>query len=198
MDGRDRGTPVGVIGLGLIGGALARRLVQTGEAPVVFDLRADAVDAAVGAGAIAAPSARAVAERCEIVLLCVQTDEQCMAAVCGDDGALAGARPGGCIAVISTVLPAAVPPVALPPEPELLVLLLLLPRHAEVVSATATVRTAIVVMGRPRICAPVYPLLRSRRADSPSTPGVIRFTDRYSPPHSGSRSRAGNPTVTNR
>ena len=55
MDGRDRGTPVGVIGLGLIGGALARRLVQTGEAPVVFDLRADAVDAAVGAGAIAAP-----------------------------------------------------------------------------------------------------------------------------------------------
>ena len=108
MDGRDRGTPVGVIGLGLIGGALARRLVQTGEAPVVFDLRADAVDAAVGAGAIAAPSARAVAERCEIVLLCVQTDEQCMAAVCGDDGALAGARPGGCIAVISTVLPATI------------------------------------------------------------------------------------------
>ena len=41
---------------------------------MVFDLRADAVDAAVGAGAIAAPSARAVAERCEIVLLCVQTD----------------------------------------------------------------------------------------------------------------------------
>ena len=66
------------------------------------------MDAAVGAGAIAAPSARAVAERCEIVLLCVQTDEQCMAAVCGDDGALAGARPGGCIAVISTVLPATI------------------------------------------------------------------------------------------
>jgi 3-hydroxyisobutyrate dehydrogenase-like beta-hydroxyacid dehydrogenase len=108
MSDRDGTVSVGVIGLGLIGGALARRLVETGDAPVVFDLRADAVHAAVGAGAIAARSCAELARRCDIVLVCVQSDEQCVAAVHGDGGVLDGARPGACIAVLSTVLPATI------------------------------------------------------------------------------------------
>lgn len=99
---------VGVIGLGLIGAALSRRLVATGEPPIVYDLRAEAVDAAVAAGSIAAASSREVAERCDIVLVAVQTDDQCVHAVTGPDGVLAGARPGTCIAVLSTVLPATI------------------------------------------------------------------------------------------
>ena len=99
---------VGIIGLGLIGGTLARRLVKNGDAPVVFDLRPEAVDSAVEAGAIGARSSRELAERCDLVFVCVQTDDQCVAAVSGDEGLLEGARPGTCISVLSTVLPSSI------------------------------------------------------------------------------------------
>jgi 3-hydroxyisobutyrate dehydrogenase-like beta-hydroxyacid dehydrogenase len=99
---------VGIIGLGLIGRALARRLIETGDAPVVFDVRDHALDAAVADGAIAAPSSRAVAERSDVVLVCVQTDEQCADAVVGPGGVLLGAKPGTCVAVVSTVRPATI------------------------------------------------------------------------------------------
>ncbi len=99
---------VGIVGLGLIGGALARRLGNNGDAPIVFDLRQELVEAAVEAGASAVGSSRELAERCDLVLVCVQTDEQCVAAISGDDGLLQGAVPGSCIAVLSTVMPATI------------------------------------------------------------------------------------------
>jgi 3-hydroxyisobutyrate dehydrogenase-like beta-hydroxyacid dehydrogenase len=99
---------LGVVGLGLIGGALARRLVKSGDAPMVFDLKPDAIQSAVEDGAIAANSAMELAEQCDIVLVCVQTDDQCVAAVSGENGVLEGARPGTCIAVLSTVMPSTI------------------------------------------------------------------------------------------
>ena len=84
-------TSVGVIGLGLIGSALAHRLTATGDAPLVFDVKPEAVEGAVAAGAIATGSSAELAERCDVVLVCVQTDDQCIAAVCGEGGALEGA-----------------------------------------------------------------------------------------------------------
>jgi len=99
---------VGIVGLGLIGASLARRLVNNGDAPLVFDLKRDAISTAVESGAIAADSSRELAELCDLVLVCVQTDEQCIAAISGDDGILQGAAPGSCIAVLSTVLPATI------------------------------------------------------------------------------------------
>jgi len=101
-------TLVGVIGLGLIGTALAHRLAATGDAPLAFDVKPDAVEGAVAVGAIAAPSSAELAERCDVVLVCVQTDDQCVAAICGEGGALEGARPGTCIAVLSTVSPSTI------------------------------------------------------------------------------------------
>jgi 3-hydroxyisobutyrate dehydrogenase-like beta-hydroxyacid dehydrogenase len=101
-------TSVGVVGLGLIGRALTRRLLQTGDAPLVFDVRPDAIGAAVADGAHAASSSRDLAERSEVAIVCVQNDEQCVAAVSGPDGLLDGARPGACIAVLSTVTPATI------------------------------------------------------------------------------------------
>jgi 3-hydroxyisobutyrate dehydrogenase-like beta-hydroxyacid dehydrogenase len=101
-------TAVGVVGLGLIGSALTRRLVQTGDAPFVFDVRPEAIDRVVADGALATSSSRELGERSDIVFVCVQTDAQCVAAVSGPDGVLDGARPGACIAVLSTVMPATV------------------------------------------------------------------------------------------
>jgi 2-hydroxy-3-oxopropionate reductase len=101
-------TSVGVIGLGLIGTALAHRLTATGDAPLVFDVKPEAVDSAVAVGATATGSSAELAERCDVVLVCVQTDDQCIAAVCGEDGALDGAAPDTCIAVLSTVSPSTI------------------------------------------------------------------------------------------
>jgi 3-hydroxyisobutyrate dehydrogenase-like beta-hydroxyacid dehydrogenase len=97
-----------VIGLGLIGSALVHRLIATGDAPFVFDVKSEAVERASAAGAIATGSSAELAARCDIVLVCVQTDDQCVAAVGGEHGALDGARPGTCIAVLSTVLPSTI------------------------------------------------------------------------------------------
>lgn len=103
---------VGIVGLGLIGSALVRRLVSQGTAPHIFDLKEDLVAAGVRDGAIAAASSSALAQRCDIVLVCVQTDEQCTAVVSGEAGLLQGARPGACIAVLSTVKPVTIAPLA--------------------------------------------------------------------------------------
>lgn len=99
---------VGVVGLGNIGRALVRRLLQTGDAPFVFDVRPQSVDAVVADGAQATSSARQLAERSDIVIVCVQNDEQCVTAVSGPDGILDGARAGATIAVVSTVTPATI------------------------------------------------------------------------------------------
>lgn len=99
---------LGVVGLGLIGGTLARRLMKTGAPVVVFDLKPEAVQTAVAAGAIAAKSSGDLAGRCDIILVCVQNDDECVAAIADEGGLLDGARPGCCIAVLSTVMPATI------------------------------------------------------------------------------------------
>jgi 3-hydroxyisobutyrate dehydrogenase-like beta-hydroxyacid dehydrogenase len=96
---------LGIVGLGLIGGALAKRLINSGETPMVFDLKPDTVKSAVADGAIAAGSSAELAAACDIVLVCVQTDDDCVAAISGDGGVLEGATPGTCVAVLSTVMP---------------------------------------------------------------------------------------------
>jgi 3-hydroxyisobutyrate dehydrogenase-like beta-hydroxyacid dehydrogenase len=108
----DQSSVVGIVGLGLIGGAVARRLVQTGDPPVVFDIRDEAIRTATADGAEAASSSRDLAARCDVVLVCVQTDAQCLAAVTGPDGVLEGARPGTCVAIVATVSPTTIDEVA--------------------------------------------------------------------------------------
>jgi len=98
----------GIVGLGLIGMALSKRLLNGGVTPVVFDLKAEALQAAVADGAVAADSSRDLAARCDTILVAVQNDKQCVVAIAGEDGLLEGARPGTCIAVISTVMPSTI------------------------------------------------------------------------------------------
>jgi len=99
---------LGVVGLGLIGGTLARRLLCNGQPTLVYDLRQEAVEQAVVAGAKAADSCRELAAACDNILVCVQNDQQCIDAIAGDNGLLQGASKGSCIAVISTVLPSTI------------------------------------------------------------------------------------------
>lgn len=60
---------IGLIGLGLVGRAIARRLLQSGHAVVGFDIQPDACRLAAGVGVEVVPDAREVARGVAVVLL---------------------------------------------------------------------------------------------------------------------------------
>ena len=96
---------VGLVGLGFIGASIGERLLVTGDPPVVLDLVAERVDALAAQGAVRAASVPELAERCDVVLVCVQTDEQCLDLVTGPTGLLDHLSPGALVAVLSTISP---------------------------------------------------------------------------------------------
>src|SRR5688572_7535069 len=98
----------GFVGLGNIGKPMALRLPKAGLETTVFDIAAGPVAELAAAGAKAARSPREVAGASDVVGVCVQTDAQVRQVVEGEDGLLAGARPGLVIAIHSTVLPSCV------------------------------------------------------------------------------------------
>jgi 3-hydroxyisobutyrate dehydrogenase len=87
---------------------MALRLPAAGLETTVFDVVAEPVKELRDAGARGAASARAVAAESDVVGVCVQTDDQVRAVVAGEEGLLAGAKPGLVIVVHSTILPTTV------------------------------------------------------------------------------------------
>lgn len=85
----DERTAVGVIGLGLVGSALASRLTRAGHAVVGFDREAAAVAAWVQQGGEAADSPAAMASRCAQVVLAVFDTAGVLDVVEGPQGLLA-------------------------------------------------------------------------------------------------------------
>jgi 3-hydroxyisobutyrate dehydrogenase-like beta-hydroxyacid dehydrogenase len=63
--------PIGVVGLGLLGGAIAARLAEQGRGVVGFDLAAERREAAAATGAVIVDGAAAVFERCDVVVTCL-------------------------------------------------------------------------------------------------------------------------------
>lgn len=94
----------GFIGLGHMGGAIARRLAAAGHALVVYDLQPQASAALADAGVAVARSAREVADRAEAVFLCLPSVEAARAV----SGELAGGQAMRVLVETSTVGPAAV------------------------------------------------------------------------------------------
>lgn len=64
-------TTIGFIGLGSMGGPMARRLADAGFAPAVFDVTPEAVASVVARGATGCASAREVGDQAEIVFCCL-------------------------------------------------------------------------------------------------------------------------------
>jgi 3-hydroxyisobutyrate dehydrogenase len=102
------GLKAGFVGLGYIGKLMALQLPKAGLETTVFDLVPAPMQELAAAGAKAARSPREVAAASDVVGVCVQTDAQVRTVVEGEDGLLAGAKPGLVIAVHSTVLPSTV------------------------------------------------------------------------------------------
>jgi len=96
----------GYIGLGNMGGALARRLLLSQEL-TVFDLNPAAIETCVAAGATAANGVRAIAEGCETVMMCLPTSAEVRSVIFDPDGLRAGLRPGSLVIDMTTGEPKA-------------------------------------------------------------------------------------------
>ena len=97
---------IGFIGLGLMGAAMVGRLQSLGyPMTVVANRSRDAVEKAVAAGATEVKTAREVAAASDIVMFCMDTSASVESRVYGDDGVLAGVKPGAVVIDFGTSLP---------------------------------------------------------------------------------------------
>jgi len=98
-------THVGFVGLGDMGGRIARRIALAGFPLTVFDVRAAAVEELVGAGASAAGEVAAVAAASDVVCVCVVDDDQVRSVVAALSLSL---RPGATLVIHSSIMPGTV------------------------------------------------------------------------------------------
>lgn len=99
-------TTVGLVGLGLLGHAVAGRLLAAGHPVVGYDVLPDRVQALVAQGGQPAVSAAAVAKASEAVCTVLPSLATVEEAIVGPDGVLAGARAGQVVIQMSTISPA--------------------------------------------------------------------------------------------
>ena len=86
---------IGFIGLGLLGGAMAERLVACGFSVIGFDIDADRMAALAECGVASGASPADLAQRCDIVLVCVTTSDAVTEVVSGAQGVIAAGRQNG-------------------------------------------------------------------------------------------------------
>ena len=96
---------IGVIGLGLMGQPISRRLLEAGHPLTVWNRTADKAKDLRAAGAAWAPSARTVAETSDIVITMVTDSTASEEVICGTGGVLEGARPGVILIDMSSIAP---------------------------------------------------------------------------------------------
>lgn len=96
------GTRIGLIGIGLVGTALAERLLAAGYALTGFDIDGERRRAFAALGGSPAADAAAVAEVCDTVLLSLMDSETVRTAVQGDRGILAAGHLPSCVIDITT------------------------------------------------------------------------------------------------
>ena len=103
---------VGFIGLGTMGKPMATNVLKGGFDLMVHDVRQEPMQELAGLGAKLARSAGAVGEHADVIEIAVATDAQVESVILGEEGVLAGARPGAVVAIHSTVHPRTVKRVA--------------------------------------------------------------------------------------
>jgi 3-hydroxyisobutyrate dehydrogenase len=96
---------VGVIGLGAMGGGMARSLRRAGHAVHVVDVRAEAAQAFAAEGGFACESPEALARQCEVIVSVVINAAQTETVLFGANGCAAAMRAGSVFVMCSTVDP---------------------------------------------------------------------------------------------
>lgn len=93
---------VGFIGLGTMGAFMAANIQKAGYDLVIHDIRREAGANRLAAGAVWAETPKAVAEQCEVIFTSLPGPKEVEPVVFGDDGILAGIRPGAAYFDLST------------------------------------------------------------------------------------------------
>ncbi len=99
-------TSVAVLGLGVMGGGMARRLAGAGFPLTVWNRSPERAQALEAEGAVRAATPREAAAGADVILSMVADDDASRAVWIGPDGALAAARPGALLIESSTLSPA--------------------------------------------------------------------------------------------
>lgn len=98
---------IGYIGLGIMGSGMARNLLAKGFDLTVWNRTPEKMTPLVEAGATAAASPADLAERSDVVLVCVSDTTDVEQVVLGDNGIIHGLRPGSVVVDHSTISPKA-------------------------------------------------------------------------------------------
>lgn len=94
---------VGLIGVGNMGRGMSRNILKAGHQLTMYDVRPEAMEALVQEGADAAASPRALGVDADAVFIMVLNVEQVKAALLGEDGLLAGLKPGSTVICTATI-----------------------------------------------------------------------------------------------
>ncbi len=98
---------IGFIGLGLMGANMVENLQKRGFEVVVLARKKDVIDKVLARGnATEAKTPKELAEKSDIVQLCVTTSDAVESLVYGDDGILAGIKEGSVVIDFGTSIPA--------------------------------------------------------------------------------------------
>src|SRR5918993_5136630 len=96
---------VGFIGLGIMGGPMARNLMEAGYELKVHNRSLEKAEELGEAGATVAASPREVAEKSDVVITMLPDSPQVREVVAGEDGVLEGISEGALIIDMSTISP---------------------------------------------------------------------------------------------
>src|SRR6266576_4851979 len=99
---------VGFVGLGTMGSRMASNLQKAGFKLIVHDLHRQAASHHLAAGALWAESPRALAREADVILSSLPEPSDVEAVALGDDGLIAGIKPGVAYFDLSTNSPAVV------------------------------------------------------------------------------------------
>ncbi len=98
---------IGLIGLGIMGKPMAKNLLKAGYELIVSDLNEEAVAEVVAAGAVKAPSNKALASDCEVVLTMLPNSPQVKQVVLEEGGILPSMKAGQVFIDMSSINPMA-------------------------------------------------------------------------------------------
>jgi 3-hydroxyisobutyrate dehydrogenase len=98
---------IGFIGIGIMGAAMVRRLLDRGYRVTVWNRDAAKLADVVAGGAVAAVTAAEAAKAADVVLMCLLNTDAVRACVFGPDGVASGLKRGQLVVDHSTIDPAA-------------------------------------------------------------------------------------------
>ena len=94
---------VGLIGVGNMGMGMSRNILKAGHELIAYDVRSEPLETLVKEGARAAVSPREVGIAADNIFIMVLNVEQVKAALLGEDGLLAGLKPGSTVICTATI-----------------------------------------------------------------------------------------------